>query len=150
VNWPFLVWRSTIVALSIKFENSSASRSSLLVPPFFSAREVIMLKSPAMIQWRLVAWPFISSRSQIIPFFSSRPWGPYTFVQRISSVFPMICMRTVRVYLVASVAIKFRICGFHNVSMPPDLWWSSMATILYLRQCCLLIDSILSIVHFVS
>jgi hypothetical protein len=150
VNWPLLVFWSTISVVSMNFENYSASLSNRLGPPFFSTSDVMMLKSPVRIHWRLLDRVFRSSKSHIIPLLSSDIWGPHTLVHRIMSVFPMICMRTVRVCLVASAAIRLSTCGFHTVRIPPAIWWPPIATILYLRHCCLLISSILFVLHFVS
>jgi hypothetical protein len=145
-----LVLMSTISIVSMKAENSSASLSSLLVPPFFSASVVIMLKSPAKIQWRLRDLAFRFSRSSSILLFSSNLWGPYTLVHRIASVLPIICMLTESVCLVASTASRFSECGFHKVSIPPAICWPSTTNIWYLLHCFLLIVSILSTMHFVS
>jgi hypothetical protein len=134
----------------MNFENSSTSLSNILIPPFFSASDVMMLKSPDRIHWRLLDQVLRSSKSRIIPLFSSDTWGPYTLVHRITSMFPMIFMQTMRVCLVASVVIRLSTCGFHKVRIPSAIWWSPMATILYLHHCCLLIFSILSVFHFVS
>jgi hypothetical protein len=134
----------------MNFENSSTSLSNLLIPPFFSASDMMMLKSPARIHWRFLDRVLRSSMSHIILLFSSDTWGPYTLVHRIISVFPMICILTVSMCLVASTAIRLNTCGFHKVRIPPAIWWPPIATILYLRHCCLLIVSILFVVHFVS
>jgi hypothetical protein len=134
----------------MNFGNSSASLSNLLVPPFFSASDVMMLKSPARIHWRLLDQVLRSCKSRIIPLLYYDSWGPHTLVHRITSVFPMICMRTVRVCLVSLAAIRLSTCGFHKVRIPPAIWWNLIATILYLRHCWLLISSTLSVLHFVS
>ena len=49
VNWPLLVLMSTSSIVSMKAENYFASLSNLRLPPFFSAKVVIMLKSLAKI-----------------------------------------------------------------------------------------------------
>jgi hypothetical protein len=134
----------------MNFENSSTFLSNRLVPHFFSVSDMMMLKCPARIHWRLLDRVLRSSKSCIIPLFSSDTWGPYTLVHRITSVFPMICMRTIRVCLVASTAIRLSTCGLHKVRIPPAICWPSIATILYLHHCCLLIASILSVLHFIS
>jgi len=109
-----------------------------------------MLKSPARIQWRLLERVFRSSRFRSILLFSYGIWGPYTLVHRIIYVFPMICMLTESLCLVASTAIRFITCEFHKVMIPLAIYCPSIANILYLLHCFLLIVSILSVVHFVS
>jgi hypothetical protein len=140
----------TISTVSMKAEKSSASLSNLLVPPFFSASVVMMLKSPTRIQWRLLEWAFRFSRSRSILLFSSNIWVTYTLVHRITYVLPMICMLIESVYLVALAASRFITCGFHKVRIPPAICCPSTTNVLYLLHCFLLIASILSTVHFVS
>jgi hypothetical protein len=50
VNYPLLVLISTSFDFSMKAKKASASLSSLLIPPLFSAKVAIILKSPAKIQ----------------------------------------------------------------------------------------------------
>jgi hypothetical protein len=150
LNWPLLVLRSTMSVVSMNFENYSTSLFNLLVPPFFSTSDMMMLKSLARIHWRLLDHVLRSYRSRIIPLLSSDTWGLYTIVDRITSMFLMIYMRIIRVCLVTLTAIRLSTCGFHRVRIPPSIWWPPIATILYLSHCCLLIASILSVVHFVS
>jgi hypothetical protein len=136
--------------VSMNVENSSASLSNLLVPPFFPTSDVMMLKSPARIQWRLLERDFKSSRSRSILLFSSSIWGPYTLVHRIIFVFLMICMLTKSVFPIASTAIRFITCEFHKVRIPLAICCPLKTNILYLLHCFLLIVSILSTMHFVS
>jgi hypothetical protein len=141
---------STISTMSMKVEKSFASHSNLLVPPFFSASVVMILKSPTMIQWRLREQHFRFSRSKRILLFYSNIWGPYILVHRITSVLPMIFMLIESVCLVSLTASIFITCGFHKVRILPTICCPSTTNVLYLLHCFLLIVSILSTVHFVS
>jgi hypothetical protein len=111
---------------------------------------MMMLESPARIQWRLLDQAFIFSSSRSILLFSPNIWGPYTLVHRITSVLPMICMLTESVCLVASPSSRFIDYGFHKVRIPPVICWPLKTNILYLLHWFLLIVSIMSTMHFVS